>query len=144
MNGASPGPTKRRWLLLPLALVAAAVVLLYPKWKENTNNGGQKYAEPFRIAGNFYYVDANDVASFLIACPEGHVLIDGGYPGTAPMIVASIAKLGFDVRDVEVLLNSGTATRSASGRSPSPRTSRAGTRAAARPTRSPSATASGC
>jgi metallo-beta-lactamase class B len=63
-------------------------------------------AEPFRIAGNFYYVGANDVASFLITGPDGHVLIDGGYPGTAPMIMASITKLGFDMKDVKVLLNS--------------------------------------
>lgn len=98
--------TWRRWLAVLLGLVAAVVVLLYPKWKENGNNGGQKYAEPFRIAGNFYYVGASDVASFLTTGPQGHVLIDGGYPGTAPMITASIAKLGFDIRDVKVLLNS--------------------------------------
>ena len=68
--------------------------------------GGQQAAEPFRIAGNFYYVGANDVAAFLITGPEGHVVIDGGYPTTAPMIMASIAKLGFDIKDVRVLLNS--------------------------------------
>ncbi|MEO7967112.1 MAG: MBL fold metallo-hydrolase [Gemmatimonadaceae bacterium] len=34
------------------------------------------------------------------------MLLDGGYPGTAPIIMASIAKLGFDIRDVKVLLNS--------------------------------------
>lgn len=34
------------------------------------------------------------------------MLIDGGYPGTPPLIMASIATLGFDVRDVRVLLNS--------------------------------------
>jgi metallo-beta-lactamase class B len=34
------------------------------------------------------------------------VLIDGGYPETAPLIIGSIAKLGFDIRDVKVLLNS--------------------------------------
>jgi metallo-beta-lactamase class B len=33
-------------------------------------------------------------------------VLDGGYPSTAPMIMASIAKLGFDIRDVKVLLNS--------------------------------------
>lgn len=98
--------TGRRVLLAVLGVAAALIVLLYPRWKENTNNGGQKYAEPFRIAGNLYYVGANDVASFLITGPEGHVLIDGGYPGTAPMIMASISKLGFDIRDVKVLLNS--------------------------------------
>src|SRR5262249_53907799 len=30
----------------------------------------------------------------------------GGYPSTAPMILASIAKLGFNIKDVKVLLNS--------------------------------------
>jgi metallo-beta-lactamase class B len=33
-------------------------------------------------------------------------VIDGGYPTTAAMIMASIAKLGFDIKDVKVLLNS--------------------------------------
>ena len=165
-------------------------------------------AEPFRIAGNFYYVGANDVSAFLITGPEGHVVLDGGYPTTAPMIMASIAKLGFDIKDVKVLLNSEphpdhagglgvlqqasgaelwasdasadtlasggddpdmvlplralsgsgssatrprasttgsrTATRSASGRSRSPRTSPAATRAAAPRGRSPSATVTAC
>jgi metallo-beta-lactamase class B len=62
---------------------------------------GQEPAEPFRIAGNFYDVGANDVAAFLITGPEGHVVLDGGYFGTAPMIMASIATLGFDIKDVK-------------------------------------------
>jgi metallo-beta-lactamase class B len=98
--------TRRPWLLVLLGLAAALVVFLFGKWKEGGNQGGQKYAEPFRIAGNLYYVGANDVAAFLITGPEGHVLIDGGYPGTAPMIMASIARLGFDIKDVKLLLNS--------------------------------------
>lgn len=96
----------RRWQLFLLGILVIAVAILYPKWRRNTDNGGQKAVEPFRIAGNFYYVGANDVASFLITSPQGHILIDGGYPGTAPLIMASIAKLGFDIRDVKVLLNS--------------------------------------
>ena len=87
-------------------------------------------AEPFRIAGNFYYVGANDVSAFLITGPEGHVVIDGGYPTTAPMIIASIAKLGFDIKDVKVLLNhSRTPTTGAgwrcSSRRPAPNSGRA-------------------
>jgi metallo-beta-lactamase class B len=98
--------TKRRWLLLSAGVAGAVAILGVSKWREATNNGGQKPAEPFRIAGNLYYVGANDVTSFLITGPEGHVLIDGGYPGTAPMIMASIARLGFKITDVKVLLNS--------------------------------------
>jgi len=91
-------------VLLAVAAVAAAV--LFVQWRRATIRGGQLPAEPFRIAGNLYYVGANDVAAFLITSPDGHVLIDGGYPGTPPLIMASIAKLGFDIRDVKVLLNS--------------------------------------
>ena len=98
--------TRRRWLLPLLAVAAAVFVFLFIEWKEAGNRGGQKYAEPFRIAGNFYYVGANDVAAFLITGPEGHVVLDGGYPTTARLIIASIAKLGFDIKDVKVLLNS--------------------------------------
>jgi metallo-beta-lactamase class B len=98
--------TRRRWLLALLGLAVTLAVFLGIKWREGTDNGGQKPAEPFRIAGDLYYVGANDIASFLITGPEGHVLIDGGYPGTPPLIMASIAKLGFDIKDVKVLLNS--------------------------------------
>jgi metallo-beta-lactamase class B len=97
---------RRRVLLVLLGLVVVLAVFLVRKWKESSDRGGQLFAEPFRIAGNFYYVGANDVAAFLITGPQGHVLIDGGYPGTPPLIIASIAKLGFDIRDVKVLLNS--------------------------------------
>ena len=96
----------RRWLVVPLGLVVALAVFLGRSWKASSDRGGQKPAEPFRIAGNLYYVGANDVAAFLITGPEGHVLIDGGYPGTPPLIMASVAQLGFDIRDVRVLLNS--------------------------------------
>ncbi len=95
----------RRWLIVPLAVLAVVAVQSYGRWRDASNHGGQKYVEPFRIAGNLYYVGANDIASFLVTGPEGHVLIDGGYPGTPPMIMASIAQLGFNIRDVRVLLN---------------------------------------
>lgn len=104
----------RRWLVRLLGLAAALFIVIggvvigqaYGKWREASNRGGQQPAEPFRIAGALYYVGASDVTSFLLTGPEGHVLIDGGYPGTPPMIIASIARLGFNIRDVKVLLNS--------------------------------------
>jgi metallo-beta-lactamase class B len=95
---------RRRNLVLGLVVILALV--LVGRWLNATKRGGQGPAEPFRIAGNFYYVGATDVAAFLITGPEGHIVIDGGYPTTAPMIIASIAKLGFRIKDVKVLLNS--------------------------------------
>jgi len=81
-------------------------VFAFRAWKAAGERGGQQPAEPFRIAGNFYYVGASSSASFLITGPEGHIVLDGGYPGTAAMIVANIEKLGFTIKDVKVLLNS--------------------------------------
>jgi metallo-beta-lactamase class B len=99
--------SKRDVLIVLLALSIAPAVFVGRIWKANADRGGQEPAEPFRIAGNFYYVGANDLASFLITGPEGHVVLDGGkHPVSAPMIMASIAKLGFNIKDVKVLLNS--------------------------------------
>ena len=110
---ASPPPRKRTSrqlaygvLVVLIGLAVVAAPFLFRIWKTTVDRGGQGPAEPFRIAGNFYYVGANDVSAFLITGPEGHVVLDGGYPGNAPMIIASIAKLGFDIKDVKVLLNS--------------------------------------
>ena len=61
---------------------------------------------PFHILGNLYYVGTHEVTAFLLTSPEGHVLLDGGLPESAPRIAASVEALGFDLEDVEVLLNS--------------------------------------
>ena len=98
--------TTRRRLAILLAVLSVVVLVLVGRWLNATKVGGQGPAEPFRIAGNFYYVGATDAAAFLITGPEGHVVLDGGYPTTARLIMASIAKLGFDLKDVKVLLNS--------------------------------------
>jgi metallo-beta-lactamase class B len=61
--------------------------------------------EPFRIAGNLYYVGASDISAYLIATPAGHVVIDAGYESTVPQIEKNIRTLGFKVEDVRILLN---------------------------------------
>jgi metallo-beta-lactamase class B len=98
---------KRRWLAMLLTAVLSVIALVLVARRLNaTKIGGQGPAEPFRIAGNFYYVGATDASAFLITGPEGHVVLDAGYPTTARLVMASIAKLGFDIKDVKVLLNS--------------------------------------
>jgi metallo-beta-lactamase class B len=61
---------------------------------------------PFHIIGNIYYVGVSGVTSFLITTAQGHILVDGGFPETAPIIAKNIAALGFRMQDVKVLLNS--------------------------------------
>ncbi len=61
---------------------------------------------PVRLHGNTYYVGTRGLASLLITSPEGHVLIDGALPNSAPLILANIRALGFDPRDIRLILNS--------------------------------------
>lgn len=60
--------------------------------------------EPFRIVGNVYYVGAAGVSAYLISTPDGHILVDTGFRETAPIVEASIRKLGFQVADVRMIL----------------------------------------
>ena len=62
--------------------------------------------EPRRIIGNIYYVGSNLISSFLIVTPVGHILIDTGHVQMLPLVQANIEKLGFNVKDVKILLNS--------------------------------------
>lgn len=60
--------------------------------------------EPFHIAGPIYYVGTKGICAYLIATPEGNILLSGGMPGTAPLLESSIRKLGYKVEDIRVLL----------------------------------------
>jgi metallo-beta-lactamase class B len=61
---------------------------------------------PHRVIGNIYYVGSTNLASFLITTPQGHILINSSYERTVPLIEASVEKLGFHFRDINILLDS--------------------------------------
>jgi len=62
--------------------------------------------QPFRIAGNLYYVGTYDLASYLVTTPQGHILINTGLAASAPMIKANVEALGFKCSDIKILLTS--------------------------------------
>jgi metallo-beta-lactamase class B len=65
------------------------------------------WTEPFpafHIAGNLYYVGSRGLATYLIATPAGHILINSDLEANVPMIRASVEKLGFKFTDIKVLL----------------------------------------
>ena len=80
------------------ALRGCALLLLPVLWNQP--------GKPFRIVGNVYYVGTAGLASYLIATPQGHILLDGALPQSAPLIEKNVAALGFRMRDVKYLLNS--------------------------------------
>jgi len=59
-----------------------------------------------KIIGNMYFVGSEQLGSFLITTPEGHILINSDYEETVPVIRASVEKLGFKFADIKILLNS--------------------------------------
>lgn len=88
--------------------LVVAVLLALPLFaqKDPVSRSWNQPVEPFRIAGNLYYVGASDITSYLITTPRGHIVLDGGFEETAPMIQANIRTLGFRVEDVKILLSS--------------------------------------
>lgn len=87
---------------LPLLLFSLSVLAQ----SDPVSRSWNEPVEPFRIAGNLYYVGATDIAAYLFATPAGHILIDGGFVETAPQIQRNVEKLGFRVSDIRILLNS--------------------------------------
>jgi metallo-beta-lactamase class B len=61
---------------------------------------------PHRIAGNLYYVGSESLASFLIATPEGHILINTNWEDAVPNLMSSVERLGFETEDIEIILGS--------------------------------------
>lgn len=61
---------------------------------------------PFRLYGNTFYVGTRCLSVLLVTSPRGHVVIDGGLPATAPLVLAGIRALGFRPGDVRLVLNS--------------------------------------
>lgn len=60
--------------------------------------------EPFRIAGNLYYVGSRDLASYLVVTPAGDILINSNLASSPPLIRHSVEQLGFHFSDIKILL----------------------------------------
>lgn len=93
-----------RYLVLGLSISAS--VPLLPATAQNSEQRIEwnRPADPFRLIDNVHFVGTHGLSAYLIAGSEGHVLIDGGLPESAPLIADNIRKLGFDLKDVRYIL----------------------------------------
>src|SRR5262245_5202281 len=97
---------RKNWLSLWIILLGAIVVVI--------GSAGPIYAQasadwtepfpPFKIAGNLYYVGSKGLANYLIATPQGHILINSDLEKNVPLIRASVEKLGLKFADIKILL----------------------------------------
>ena len=53
---------------------------------------------------NIYYVGTKELASFLIVTPAGDILMNSDYESSVPVIQASVKELGFDFKDIKILI----------------------------------------
>ena len=60
--------------------------------------------QPFRIAGNLYYVGTYDLACYLITTAQGNILINTGLAASDTQIKKNIETLGFRFADIKILL----------------------------------------
>ena len=77
-------------------------------FSRNVGSAEQQRAQfpPHQIAGNLYYVGSESLASFLIATPEGHILINTNWEDSVETLRASVEDLGFNFEDIEIILGS--------------------------------------
>jgi metallo-beta-lactamase class B len=72
-------------------------------WGQNTPSWTTPFP-PHRIAVDLYYVGSQDLASYLLTTAEGHILINSSLEESVPLIRAGVEKLGFQFRDIKILL----------------------------------------
>lgn len=70
----------------------------------STNAEWSKPCQPFRIAGNLYYVGTHDLACYLISTTKGNILINTGLAASETQIKSNIEMLGFRFADTKILL----------------------------------------
>jgi metallo-beta-lactamase class B len=92
-------------IMMSSALVWAQTSPLSPEQRATFHGQMSQPVEPFRIVGNIYYVGARNIASYLITTPEGHIMIDTGTNEMHQVILANVAKLGFKLQDIKILLS---------------------------------------
>ena len=95
-------------LLLALSTIVAAQGprLFSREWYAQFSGAYSQPVAPFRIVGNIYYVGALNIASYLIATPQGHILIDSGMTEMHDAITSGVEQLGYAVSDIRILLSS--------------------------------------
>ena len=69
-----------------------------------SNEEWSKDYQPFRIAGNLYYVGTYDLAAYLITTSKGHILINTGLDDSESLIRKHVTSLGFKFNDIKILL----------------------------------------
>lgn len=104
---------KLKTILIPISILAIVAAMAFGQGRGGGAQGnafaGIDWNKPFpahKIIGNMYFVGSEQLGSFLITTPQGHILINSDYEETVPVIRAAVEKLGFKFTDIKILLGS--------------------------------------
>lgn len=64
------------------------------------------YIKPFKIIGNLYFVGCHHASTHIIDTGEGLIMIDSGYPQTLYLVLANMADLGLNYKDIKYIVHS--------------------------------------
>ena len=87
------------------AVAVTAAAFAFPALAQTAEPDPHAPFAPFKIADGLYYVGASDYASYLIVTKAGLIVIDGGDAPTGHQVVQNIRTLGFDPKNIKILLN---------------------------------------
>ena len=60
---------------------------------------------PFKISDTIYFCGTYQASVHLIDTGDGLIMVDTGYANTAQMVVESVKKPGFDLREIKYIIN---------------------------------------
>jgi metallo-beta-lactamase class B len=61
---------------------------------------------PHKVMGNIYFVGTDNLGTYLITTPEGHIIVNSDFESTVPFLRANVEKLGFKFTDIKIILGS--------------------------------------
>jgi len=83
-----------------------ALMAIAPLAAQNSRVDWSKPFPAHKVIGNVYFVGSNNLGSYLVTTPEGHILINTDFEQTVPVIRAGVEKLGFKFTDIKIILGS--------------------------------------
>ena len=89
-----------------LCVMKTVLILLSAVLVQNPRIAQPVPVPAHKVIGNVYYVGPNDLGSYLITTPEGHILINTDFEATVPLIRANVEKMGFKFTDIKIILAS--------------------------------------
>ena len=90
-----------------LAATALAAEPLLPQLKAyTTRDSWRQPVPPFRLGDNSWYIGTEGLSSVLVMTAQGAVLIDGGLPQAAELLLQRMRELGVQPGDLKLILHS--------------------------------------